>query len=50
MSIARMVEATDGSHGRQRTKIFLCVDVMPVRGIDQILSHPSNPALHERYP
>ncbi|HEY9229142.1 MAG TPA: CapA family protein, partial [Gemmatimonadaceae bacterium] len=27
--------------------LFLCGDVMTGRGIDQILAHPSAPALHE---
>lgn len=30
-------------------RLFLCGDVMPGRGIDQILPHPSDPALHEPY-
>ncbi len=30
-------------------KIFLCGDVMPGRGIDQILPFPSAPAIHEPY-
>jgi len=29
--------------------LFLCGDVMTGRGIDQILSHPSDPQLHESY-
>lgn len=29
--------------------LFLCGDVMPGRGIDQILPHPSLPRLHEPY-
>lgn len=29
--------------------LFLCGDVMLGRGIDQILPHPSDPALHEAY-
>lgn len=29
--------------------LFLCGDVMMGRGIDQILPHPSGPAIHERY-
>ncbi len=29
--------------------IFLCGDVMTGRGIDQILSHPSDPVIHEGY-
>ncbi|MBL7178394.1 MAG: CapA family protein [Desulfobacteraceae bacterium] len=30
-------------------KIFMCGDVMTGRGIDQVLSHPSNPVIHEPY-
>ncbi|KAA5834583.1 CapA family protein [Saccharopolyspora hirsuta] len=30
-------------------KLFLCGDVMPGRGVDQILPHPGDPALHEPY-
>ncbi|MFY9625197.1 MAG: CapA family protein [Rhodoplanes sp.] len=30
-------------------KLFLCGDVMTGRGIDQILPHPCDPLLHERY-
>lgn len=30
-------------------RLFLCGDVMLGRGIDQILPHPSDPALHETY-
>jgi poly-gamma-glutamate capsule biosynthesis protein CapA/YwtB (metallophosphatase superfamily) len=29
--------------------LFLCGDVMPGRGIDQILAHPGEPVLHEGY-
>ncbi|MEU9859758.1 CapA family protein [Streptomyces sp. NPDC047971] len=29
--------------------LFLCGDVMLGRGVDQILPHPGDPALHERY-
>lgn len=29
--------------------LFLCGDVMTGRGIDQVLPHPVNPILHERY-
>jgi len=28
-------------------RLFLCGDVMTGRGIDQVLSHPSDPGLHE---
>ena len=33
----------------QPISLFLCGDVMTGRGIDQILPHPSDPALHEDY-
>jgi poly-gamma-glutamate synthesis protein (capsule biosynthesis protein) len=33
----------------QPITLFLCGDVMTGRGIDQILSHPSDPALHEGF-
>jgi poly-gamma-glutamate capsule biosynthesis protein CapA/YwtB (metallophosphatase superfamily) len=29
--------------------VFLCGDVMTGRGIDQVLPHPGNPVLYERY-
>jgi poly-gamma-glutamate capsule biosynthesis protein CapA/YwtB (metallophosphatase superfamily) len=29
--------------------IFMCGDVMPGRGIDQILPHPGDPTIHESY-
>lgn len=29
--------------------LFVCGDVMTGRGIDQILAHPSDPAIHERF-
>jgi hypothetical protein len=29
--------------------LFLCGDVMTGRGIDQILSHPGDPEIHEGY-
>jgi poly-gamma-glutamate synthesis protein (capsule biosynthesis protein) len=32
-----------------RVTLFLAGDVMTGRGIDQVLPHPSNPRLHERY-
>ena len=32
-----------------RISLFLCGDVMTGRGIDQILPHPGDPALHEPY-
>jgi poly-gamma-glutamate capsule biosynthesis protein CapA/YwtB (metallophosphatase superfamily) len=30
-------------------RLFLCGDVMSGRGVDQILPHPCEPCLHERY-
>jgi poly-gamma-glutamate synthesis protein (capsule biosynthesis protein) len=30
-------------------KLFLCGDVMTGRGIDQVLAHPGDAAIHERY-
>ena len=30
-------------------RLFLCGDVMTGRGIDQVLPHPVDPALHEPY-
>ena len=45
-----------GSSARARTgpeapglRVFLCGDVMTGRGIDQVLPHPSKPAIHESY-
>lgn len=32
---------------RRLVSLFLCGDVMPARGIDQLLPHPSEPSLHE---
>lgn len=32
-----------------KMKVFLCGDVMTGRGIDQVLPHPGDPALHEAY-
>ena len=34
---------------RPRLELFLCGDVMTGRGIDQVLPHPGDPALHEPY-
>ncbi|WP_282697172.1 CapA family protein [Streptomyces sp. CC208A] len=38
-----------GGGGGGLTELFLCGDVMLGRGIDQILPHPLDPALPERY-
>jgi poly-gamma-glutamate capsule biosynthesis protein CapA/YwtB (metallophosphatase superfamily) len=46
----RMTEATDQrAAGTGNLTMFLCGDVMSGRGIDQVLPHPGDPALHERY-
>ena len=37
------------SQGTDLTTLFLCGDVMTGRGIDQVLPHPGNPILYERY-
>jgi poly-gamma-glutamate capsule biosynthesis protein CapA/YwtB (metallophosphatase superfamily) len=34
---------------RRIIRLFLCGDVMIGRGIDQVLAHPCDPALHESY-
>jgi poly-gamma-glutamate synthesis protein (capsule biosynthesis protein) len=34
---------------RRVIRLFLCGDVMIGRGIDQVLAHPCDPALHESY-
>jgi poly-gamma-glutamate synthesis protein (capsule biosynthesis protein) len=36
-------------HGANTITLFLCGDVMTGRGIDQVLPHPSDPALREFY-
>jgi poly-gamma-glutamate capsule biosynthesis protein CapA/YwtB (metallophosphatase superfamily) len=44
--------ATSGSAQRDSRpviRLFLCGDVMIGRGIDQVLAHPCDPALHEGY-
>ncbi len=38
-----------GSSEVQAVTLFLCGDVMTGRGVDQILGHPSDAALHEPY-
>jgi len=45
-----MTQATQQSGAEARGMIlFLCGDVMTGRGIDQVLPHPGDPALHEGY-
>ena len=43
------MSAENSSHTPKNIKIFLCGDVMTGRGIDQILSHPNLPEIHESY-
>src|SRR5687768_14486749 len=38
-----------GDDATDTFELFLCGDVMPGRGIDQILPHPSDPQLFEAY-
>jgi poly-gamma-glutamate synthesis protein (capsule biosynthesis protein) len=47
----RLLQAqqVSSSMNKQSVTLFLCGDVMTGRGIDQILPHPSNPQLYERY-
>jgi poly-gamma-glutamate synthesis protein (capsule biosynthesis protein) len=44
--IKTQIKAADNSNP---ITLFLCGDVMPGRGIDQILPHPSAPQIHEPY-
>ncbi len=45
-----MSQAMDKSiPSENHIRLFLCGDVMTGRGIDQILPHPGNPQLYERY-
>jgi poly-gamma-glutamate synthesis protein (capsule biosynthesis protein) len=45
-----MVNQIPRSRNSQRViRLFLCGDVMIGRGIDQVLPHPCDPALHEPY-
>lgn len=43
------MEAKDRECDASDIMLFLCGDVMTGRGIDQILPHPGNPVLYERY-
>jgi poly-gamma-glutamate capsule biosynthesis protein CapA/YwtB (metallophosphatase superfamily) len=46
----RMAQAMEQSGaGARDITLFLCGDVMTGRGIDQVLPHPGDPALHEPY-
>ena len=42
-------ESAQQSRRTDLITLFLCGDVMTGRGIDQILPHPSDPAIHEGY-
>jgi poly-gamma-glutamate capsule biosynthesis protein CapA/YwtB (metallophosphatase superfamily) len=42
-------ESDQQSRRNDLITLFLCGDVMTGRGIDQILPHPSDPAIHEGY-
>lgn len=45
-----MVESSSAQpEPRPVIRLFLCGDVMIGRGIDQVLTHPNHPALHEGY-
>jgi poly-gamma-glutamate capsule biosynthesis protein CapA/YwtB (metallophosphatase superfamily) len=47
-----MAQCTDhnrSSPADAAIRMFLCGDVMPGRGIDQVLPHPCSPELHESY-
>jgi poly-gamma-glutamate capsule biosynthesis protein CapA/YwtB (metallophosphatase superfamily) len=37
------------AEGKKLVTLFLCGDVMTGRGIDQVLPHPSDPRIFERY-
>ena len=43
------MNTVDSVNQQDPIKIFLCGDVMTGRGLDQILSHPSNPMIYEPY-
>ena len=43
------MNTVDSAKQKDTIGIFLCGDVMTGRGIDQILSHPSNPKIYEPY-
>jgi poly-gamma-glutamate capsule biosynthesis protein CapA/YwtB (metallophosphatase superfamily) len=44
-----MVKSNSQPESRRVIRLFLCGDVMIGRGIDQVLMHPCDPALHESY-
>lgn len=48
MSAAAELSSTE-LPAQQTVRLFLCGDVMPGRGIDQVLPRPCDPILHESY-
>ncbi len=46
--MARPAARPRGVNGMGQVTLFLCGDVMPGRGVDQILPHPGDPRLRER--
>ncbi len=49
LSGEKILQEVFAEMGNDFVTIFMCGDVMTGRGIDQILPHPSDPTLHERY-
>lgn len=49
MNNTRRETGNTPSRNSDRITLFMCGDVMTGRGIDQALSHPSDPILHEPY-
>ena len=48
--MAGMKSAAESPPGADKSvKLFLCGDVMTGRGIDQVLPHPGDPLIYERY-
>ena len=48
--ILRVLQEPSEQAAAPRTiRLFLCGDVMTGRGVDQVLPHPGDPRLHERY-
>jgi poly-gamma-glutamate capsule biosynthesis protein CapA/YwtB (metallophosphatase superfamily) len=49
VSAGRSNDGTDAAAAVRRVRVFLAGDVMTGRGVDQILPHPCDPALHESW-
>ena len=47
--VAKVQNSTPDWREKRSVRLFLCGDVMLGRGIDQILPHPGDPHLHERF-